>query len=99
VRELRNAVERLLILSPGKVILAGDVSRLLGDTAVDEILAAPEGPVGSWDNFRDDTERAYLTAKLRENDWNIAETSRDLKMPRSNLYKKMEKLGIPREPQ
>ncbi len=99
VRELRNAVERLLILAPGKVILAGDVSRLLGDTLFNEILTVPEGPLGSWDNFRDETERAYLTAKLREHDWNIAETARGLKMARTNLYKKMEKLGIPREAQ
>jgi len=34
---------------------------------------------------------------LRENDWNVAETSRRIDMPRSNLYKKIEKYGLVRD--
>src|SRR5207302_1252601 len=42
-------------------------------------------------------ERAYLLAKLKEHDWNVSETARTLNMPRSNLYKKIERYHLARE--
>jgi two-component system nitrogen regulation response regulator NtrX len=51
----------------------------------------------TFDDFRNDAERAFILAKLRENDWNVAETARVLSMPRSNLYKKIEKFSLTRE--
>jgi two-component system, NtrC family, nitrogen regulation response regulator NtrX len=98
VRELRNAVERLLILAPGKSITAADVTRLLGDTAAADamgVAAAPAG--GTFEAFKHEAERSFLAAKLREHDWNVSETARTLKMPRSNLYKKIERYGLSRE--
>jgi two-component system nitrogen regulation response regulator NtrX len=96
VRELRNAVERLLILAPGKAVTAADVSRLLGDTSVNEVVegAAPDG---TFEAFKHEAERSFLAGKLREHDWNVSETARSLKMPRSNLYKKIERYGLSRE--
>ena len=47
--------------------------------------------------FKDRAERAFILAKLRENDWNISETARTIDMPRSNLYKKIEKFNLVRE--
>ena len=47
--------------------------------------------------FKDSSERSYLVAKLRENDWNIAATAKAIDTPRSNLYKKLEAYGIARE--
>ena len=41
-------------------------------------------------------ERAFLLVKLREYDWNVSETARALDMPRSNLYKKIERYGLVR---
>jgi two-component system nitrogen regulation response regulator NtrX len=97
VRELRNAVERLLILSPGKVVTAADVSRLLGEGATSEVVDSVSGPGGTFESFKHDAERSFLAAKLREHDWNVSETARALKMPRSNLYKKIERYGLSRE--
>ena len=42
-------------------------------------------------------ERAYILAKLREHDWNVSETARAVDMPRSNLYKKIERYNLVRE--
>jgi two-component system, NtrC family, nitrogen regulation response regulator NtrX len=101
VRELRNAVERLLILAPGKVITAEDVTRLLGEpTVVEEDVetaVAVAGGEATFENFKHEAERAFLAEKLREHDWNVSETARALKMPRSNLYKKIERYGLSRE--
>jgi two-component system, NtrC family, nitrogen regulation response regulator NtrX len=99
VRELRNAVERLLILAMGKQITAADVERLLpAAEGVASPYVAPEtGRTGTFEDFRQDTERAFLLIKLREHGWNVAETARALDIPRSNLYKKIEKYQLTRE--
>jgi two-component system nitrogen regulation response regulator NtrX len=47
--------------------------------------------------FKDNAERAYLVAKLRENDWNISRTAEVIDTPRSNLYKKLEQYQISQE--
>jgi two-component system nitrogen regulation response regulator NtrX len=98
VRELRNTVERLLILAPNDRISRGDVEHLtIGRTEVaspsdEDLLGA-----GTFADFKDQSERAFLLHKLRELDWNVSEVARVLDMPRSNLYKKIEKFGLRRE--
>ncbi len=98
VRELRNTIERLLILSSGVRITADDVDLLVGRRS-----DASEGGLGSlldvptFEEFKHAAERAYLIAKLRTFDWNVSETARALDMPRSNLYKKIERYGLSRE--
>ncbi|MEO7986378.1 MAG: sigma-54 dependent transcriptional regulator [Gemmatimonadales bacterium] len=96
IRELRNAIERALILASGKVVTAADIERLLPGA---EILAAsPEAGQGhTFETFKQEAEKGFLTQQLRERDWNISETARALKMPRSNLYKKIERYGLTRE--
>ncbi len=51
----------------------------------------------TFEEFKAQAERAYLLAKLRAFDWNVSETARALDMPRSNLYKKIERYGLTRE--
>jgi two-component system nitrogen regulation response regulator NtrX len=97
VRELRNTIERLLILAPGPRVTAADVERLTG------VRASATGGLGgledsrTFEEFKLAAERAFLTVKLRQHDWNVAETARALDMPRSNLYKKIERHGLARE--
>jgi two-component system nitrogen regulation response regulator NtrX len=99
IRELRNAVERALILAPGKVVTAADVERLLptGDGLFPAGTTVEESPGQSFETFRQEAEKQFLLQKLREHDWNVSETARAIKMPRSNLYKKIERHGISRE--
>ncbi len=100
VRELRNAVERLLILAAGKEVTAADVDRLLTGSHRATPAANPAGDApnaGSFEAFKNEAERNFLLSKLRENHWNVAETARALDMPRSNLYKKIERYGLTRE--
>jgi len=97
VRELRNTVERLLILSGGDIVEVDDVEYLAtgglgGSSLGEEILQA-----SSFSEFKDKAERAYLLQRLREHDWNVSETARTIGMPRSNLYKKIERYEMVRE--
>ena len=101
IRELRNFVERLVIMTSGDSIDATDIPEggvIRGDLPV----AAATGEISasaaeqSWmqaptlQEFKSGSERAYLVAKLRENGWNISKTAEVIDTPRSNLYKKLE---------
>ncbi len=99
VRELRNTIERLLILAARSTVTAEDVDRLVAGGNGDAMAAGMGAAMQArtFDDFRQAAERTFLLAKLREYDWNVSETARGLEMPRSNLYKKMERYGLSRE--
>jgi two-component system nitrogen regulation response regulator NtrX len=112
IRELRNAVERLMIMTPGDIVRAEDLAPDIRSdapsrqAAPDAPSAAPSPsqgsasgaqPVGTLREFKDASERAYLVQKLRENNWNISKTAELIDTPRSNLYKKLEQYGIKQE--
>ncbi len=97
VRELRNTVERLLILASGPEISAKDVDRLAGARTADDTGLGNLTQCKTFEEFNDAAERAYLLGKLREFDWNVSETARAVEMPRSNLYKKIERYALTRE--
>jgi two-component system, NtrC family, nitrogen regulation response regulator NtrX len=97
VRELRNTVERLLILSPGDLIGADDVEMLVGGRGTAAGISGEILGARTFADFKEAAERAFILHKLRENDWNVSETARLLEMPRSNLYKKIERYELTRE--
>ncbi len=97
IRELRNTVERLLILSPGEVVRPADVDALVGGADRGDGLGMALLSTETFGDFKEQAELVYITHKLRENDWNVSETARQIDMPRSNLYKKIEKYGLTRD--
>ncbi|MEK9502229.1 sigma-54-dependent transcriptional regulator [Gaopeijia maritima] len=97
VRELRNTVERLLILASGEEVGPDDVRLLVGAGPDGGTLGGDLGSAQTFNEFKDRAERAFILQKLREHDWNVSETARAVEMPRSNLYKKIEKYGLVRE--
>jgi two-component system nitrogen regulation response regulator NtrX len=99
VRELRNTVERLLILAAGPAIDAADVAGLAGARGGEPVGMEGLLACQTFEEFKQAAERLFLHAKLRAHDWNVAETARALDMPRSNLYKKLERHALAREPQ
>jgi two-component system nitrogen regulation response regulator NtrX len=76
IRELRNAVERALILAPGKLVTATDVDRLLPVSDGGAAPAAGAGGAQTFETFKQEAEKNFLTQKLREHDWNVSETAR-----------------------
>ena len=97
VRELRNTVERLLILASGATVTADDVDLLVGGRMKGGGLSGDLLSCTTFSEFKEAAERAFILQKLRENDWNVSETARLLDMPRSNLYKKIERYELVRE--
>jgi two-component system nitrogen regulation response regulator NtrX len=101
VRELKNTVERLLIMTPGDNI---DVDDLRDVVRVEtKPVVAPEAggnnsvAPGTLREFKESAERKFLVEKLRENAWNISKTAEVIGTPRSNLYKKLEQYAITQE--
>ncbi|MGZ4780128.1 MAG: sigma-54-dependent transcriptional regulator [Thermoanaerobaculia bacterium] len=95
VRELRNMIERLVIMVPADSI---DVSNLPAEffrTPADIISTAMR--LSTLQEFKDEAEKAFIVAKLREFGWNVSRTAEAIDTPRSNLYKKIEQYNIKRE--
>jgi two-component system, NtrC family, nitrogen regulation response regulator NtrX len=97
IRELRNAVERALILASGKMVTAADIDHLLPSAGPAPSPVAESSGSHTLETFKQEAEKNFLVQQLRERDWNVSETARALKMPRSNLYKKIERYGLTRE--
>ncbi|MEZ5294548.1 MAG: sigma-54 dependent transcriptional regulator [Vicinamibacterales bacterium] len=100
IRELRNTVERLVIMSNADLVDVADLPLSDAGPRVDQ--AAPSSDNGwmhapTLHEFKATSERAYLVAKLRENGWNISKTAEVIDTPRSNLYKKLEQYRISQE--
>ena len=92
VRELRNVVERLMIMAEGEVITRRDLPEpVRGEPGVS--LPDP-GTIKTLKDFRDLAEKDFIVAKLLKNNWNISQTAREIDTPRSNLYKKLAQYGI-----
>jgi two-component system nitrogen regulation response regulator NtrX len=94
VRELKNLVERLLILAPGEEIDRRDVLTATG--APQAQLPGALFQLAALRDFRDEAERLFILHKLEENEWNVTATAQAIDTPRSNLYKKMEQYDIRR---
>jgi two-component system nitrogen regulation response regulator NtrX len=94
VRELRNAIERLMIMTPEPEIRVQDLSEVLRRSGE---AATPIAAAGSLKDFKESAERTFLVQKLRENRWNISATATAIGTPRSNLYKKLEQYEISEE--
>jgi len=97
VRELRNAVERALIMTPRETIDAADLPGESGDIAAASTAGAGVPRPASFATlreFKEEAEKAFIIAKLEANDWNISRTAKEIDTPRSNLYKKLEQYGL-----
>jgi two-component system, NtrC family, nitrogen regulation response regulator NtrX len=94
VRELRNIVERLVIMSRGETILPDDLSAMVPRKkgGVDSIIEAAD----SFQEFKDMSEKEFIRYHLERHGWNISQTAEDLQIQRSHLYNKIKKYGLER---
>jgi two-component system nitrogen regulation response regulator NtrX len=112
IRELRNTVERLIIMTSNESIDVADLPEIVRSPSANFASAgagvaspksaggvdrASETKAGTLREFKDNAERAFLVGKLRENGWNISKTAEVIDTPRSNLYKKLEQYQISQE--
>jgi two-component system nitrogen regulation response regulator NtrX len=109
IRELRNLIERLMIMVPGPVVEAAHASLAL---QVRPNISAPHASGASqpghnllnrpYDSLRDARnafEKEYISRKLREHHWNISRTAEDLQIERSHLHRKIKLLDVEMRPE
>jgi len=97
VRQLKNAVARLMILSPGDSVERRDVTQLVAAVSPDAGVPGSMMALETLNEFKEAAEKAFIAGKLRDYEWNVSEAARRMGMPRSNLYKKIERHGLERE--
>ncbi len=95
VRELRNIVERLVIMTPGNIIEVPDLetAALSRKSETDDIV----GSSRTFQEFKDRAEAAFIKHQLELHNWNVSKTAETLEMERSHLYTKIKKYGLGRD--
>jgi two-component system nitrogen regulation response regulator NtrX len=97
VRQLRNVVERTVILAPreklGRIdadMLPAEIlnGRMSGDVGISQLMGAP------LREARENFEREYLRVQIRRFSGNISKTASFIGMERSALHRKLKLLGM-----
>jgi two-component system, NtrC family, nitrogen regulation response regulator NtrX len=91
IRELRNAVERMAILSAHE----GDVVKLEA-VPVEIRTHRPSAVASNLREAREGAERDHILRALEETGWNVSSAARTLGMERTNLHKRIKSLGLRR---
>lgn len=105
IRELRNMIERLIILSDKKITdkevsLYANPANINGGTT--NSASAKTGQITdfnkfeSFQDFKEFAEKEFINFKLDKNGWNVSKTADDIGIQRSHLYHKIEKFGLKR---
>jgi len=87
IRELRNVIERLFIMTPSDTITAKNL--VVAGPAKDDCFA-----LRKLKEARDAFEKSLIIKRLEENNWNISKTAEVLDVERSNLHKKIKAYNI-----
>lgn len=95
IRELKNAIERIIILIDKREMERKDIEGLFGQGQ--EQIGSLINESNSFQDFKERAERAFIVKKLKELDWNISKTAEVLEIQRSHLYNKMKKYNIERK--
>ncbi|MEO5911863.1 MAG: sigma-54 dependent transcriptional regulator [Pelobium sp.] len=104
IRELRNVIERLIILSD-KTITEDDVRAFSNPSGsiyapVNQFENTDKGfnfdEFSKFQDFKDHAEMEFIKYKLEKNSWNVSKTAEDIDIQRSHLYSKIEKFGLKR---
>ncbi|MBP7283368.1 MAG: sigma-54-dependent Fis family transcriptional regulator [Leptospiraceae bacterium] len=90
IRELKNVVERLCIMTISDTIKGKDVKEaLIGFKKAEEIFEQ-----GDLKKAKEEFERQYIIKTLQLNEANVSKTSKILGVERTHLYRKIKSLNI-----
>jgi len=87
IRELKNVLERLVIMSQSNTITPRDISTI-------SAIRNDYFTINTLKEARESFEKDFILKKLEENNWNISKTAELLDMERSNLHRKIKAYDI-----
>ncbi len=93
IRELRNVVERLVIMSE-KTITKQDVIDYSGPSTKAENKGIDFDKFANLQQLNDYVERSFIEHKLDKNSWNTSKTADDIGLSKKQLEDKLESLGL-----
>lgn len=95
VRELRNIIERIIIMIPNDIITDTNVNSILPSVKQkkDDLIDISN----SFQEFKEKAEKAFIQKQLQINNWNISKTAEILDIQRSHLYNKIKKYNIEKD--
>lgn len=94
VRELKNIVERLVIMTPEEEVTAVRVEQTLKIQPSRTEKSASLFQVNDYREAREAFEREYLRRQLEEHQGNITKTAESIGLERTNLHRKIKKMGL-----
>lgn len=95
IRELRNVIERLIILC-GTKITGEDVLNFANASGTKTGSLEIVHQFEKFQDWKDYTEKIFIDAKLKKNSWNVAKTAQEIDIQRSHLYNKIDKYDLKR---
>ncbi len=95
IRELRNIIERIIIMTPKNEISDKDIHHIIPNekVGIDDLILESN----SFQEFKEKAEKAYIVKQLELNNWNVSKTAEALEIQRSHLYNKIKKYGLMKE--
>jgi DNA-binding NtrC family response regulator len=115
IRELRNVIERLVILGDANITAdnvmnytfpLGLDNKQIGTSELQNsfVSSATADPLNvdafvDFQSFKDHAERVFIEHKLKQNAWNVAKTAEVIGIQRSHLYNKIDKYQLKRDEQ
>lgn len=96
IRELKNLVQRLLILGSGEEVELEEVKAALGESVAEPVVIAhqPDFYDLPLKEARERFEKAYLEYHLDKYSGSVARLSTAIGLERTHLYRKLNSLGI-----
>lgn len=96
IRELRNVMERLVILSDAK-ITESEVRNFVTNTQAKDTPTDLFEQFDKFQDFKEHIEKLFIEHKLKKFGWNVSRTAEVLDIQRSHLYNKIEKYDLRRQ--
>ena len=94
IRQLKNFIERMIIMSRGEVITAQDAEAIFSDNQVSQYVATLPNNENPLKEAVNNFECSFLKNQLQRTSGNIAELAKLLNLDRGNLYKKLKKYNL-----
>ena len=99
IRELRNFIERLLIMTDHPLITVLDILSFKTPSGIPPpVFGEGNSSAGSLKDARTLFEKNFILDRLKAHDWNVIKTAEALEVERTHLYRKMKALGIEPKP-
>jgi len=92
IRELRNVVERLMIMTSADTIDVDDLPTNIQSPTAQTALKIEAGM--TLKEMKDSLEREYIISVLKRTKWNISQAAKELDIDRTNLHKKIKYFGL-----